>query len=212
MRSNVLTLILGLAAPVAFACVIDEVDDSVQGGTSGSCEVGHEGCACTSGGSCNPGFECNQNQNICFLDTCPVGTETCDCTPKGGCDPDLQCASDICVDASCLPGTPGCPCTQGGGCDPDLVCLSDTCVDDSELDGTADDAQTCDADSCELWACGAPEPECACECVAGCTDGVATNCGDPERCVESEDCTESGGACEEVSEGQFGCATSDSTG
>jgi len=205
MRSNLWTLILAVAAPVAFACVIVEPDDDV-GGTSGTCEVGHEGCECTSGGSCNPGFVCDKNQNICFLDTCPVGTETCACTPEGACDPDLQCASDVCVDATCLPGTEGCPCTQGGGCDPDLACLSDTCVDDSSADSSGDGSD-CGPDSCTVWVCGSDEPACACECAPGCTDNVATNCGDPAPCVELDDCDDRGGTCEEAIAGEFTCTT-----
>ncbi|MEM6991612.1 MAG: hypothetical protein AAF721_13990 [Myxococcota bacterium] len=208
MRRNILSLLIAVVAPASVACVVVPENDSIVGGTSGSCEVGHEGCPCTSGGSCNPGFECDVNQNICKLDTCPVGTEACACTPEGGCDPGLQCASEVCVDASCLPGTAGCPCTEGGGCDPDLVCLSDSCVDDSSLDSSGD-TSGCGPGSCEIWECGAEEPACACDCVPGCEDNVATNCGEPAPCVVLTDCEAEGGSCQDAGDEQFECAGAD---
>lgn len=104
----------------------DGADDT---GPSQGCEVGSEGCPCTTGGKCNDPFSCNNNLNICVADVCPVGTEACACTPEGACDPGLTCASAICVDLGCPVGTEACPCTGGGGCDPGLVCLSDFCVD-----------------------------------------------------------------------------------
>lgn len=199
-------MILGfLAAAASLACVIDEHDSS--GGTSGACEVGHEGCPCTSGGSCNPGFTCDNNLNICLLPTCPIGTETCPCTSGSTCDPGLQCASHVCVDASCPPGTEGCPCTQNGGCDPDLACLSDTCVDDSTLDGSSGDP--CGPANCTVWACGEREPACPCECAPGCERNVATNCGEPAPCVERIDCDDARGSCEPLDDDQFGCAAAD---
>lgn len=94
-----------------------------------ACEIGSEGCACTTGGKCNDPFLCNENLNICVADVCPVGTEGCDCTLEGVCDPGLTCASEICVDLGCEVGTEGCACTEGGACDPGLSCLSDLCVD-----------------------------------------------------------------------------------
>lgn len=107
------------------------------GSGDAGCNVGSEGCACTTGGKCNDPFLCNQNLNICVADVCPVGTETCACTPEGSCDPGLSCASDLCVDLGCAAGTEGCSCTEGGGCDPGLACLSDLCVDpESGASGT----------------------------------------------------------------------------
>jgi hypothetical protein len=123
----------------------DGYDYETYGTDGGDCEIGSEGCSCTMGGSCNPGFKCDNNQNICFLDVCPVGTEGCACTPAGACDPipeGLTCASDICVNLgpSCPAGTEGCACTGGGGCDMGLTCLSDFCVDASNIEtGTAGD-------------------------------------------------------------------------
>ena len=68
------------------------------GEDTSSCRAGTEGCTCTAEGSCNPGFQCDPNQNVCVLDVCPVGTEGCPCTPAGACDPALQCMDEICLD------------------------------------------------------------------------------------------------------------------
>lgn len=145
MRSSALTFMFALVAPLlagSSACFLSTEGDSFDGtvgGTSG-CQIGTEGCDCTSGGKCNDPFLCNVNLNICISDTCPVGTEACVCTPKGACDPGLDCASGFCVDAGCSPGTEGCQCTMGGGCDPELACLSNLCVDpDSDDTGPAAD-------------------------------------------------------------------------
>lgn len=94
-----------------------------------TCEIGSEGCPCTSGGKCNDPFVCNTNLDVCLADTCPVGTETCSCTPKGACDPGLMCASEVCVEMGCSPGAEACPCTEGGACDPGLQCFSGLCVE-----------------------------------------------------------------------------------
>ncbi|MCX4245625.1 hypothetical protein [Paraliomyxa miuraensis] len=127
------------------ACIIitsddsgdDETDHADEGGRpSGAdetgpqyCQIGSEGCACTTGGKCNDPFLCNTNLNICVADLCPVGTEGCACTPMGACDPGLTCASDFCVDLGCPIGSEACPCTEGGACDPGLECYSGYCVD-----------------------------------------------------------------------------------
>lgn len=138
MRSSTLTFLFAVLGPMSLgsvACFLstegDGYDYETYGSDGGDCEIGSEGCSCTMGGSCNPGFKCDNNQNICFLDVCPVGTEGCECTPMGSCDPELVCLSKICVDPGpqCPAGTEGCPCTGGGGCDVGLSCLSDTCVD-----------------------------------------------------------------------------------
>ncbi len=130
LQLSILTLITPLL--IGLGCIIEtesEVFDETD--TSGSCEIGSEGCPCTSGGKCNDPFSCNENLNLCIADTCPVGTETCACTPMGACDEGLMCASEVCVDAGCSTGTETCPCTSGGGCDPGLECLSGLCVDAS---------------------------------------------------------------------------------
>jgi hypothetical protein len=133
MRSSALTFLFALVAPLSLgsmACFLStEEGYDIDSYDTGSCEIGTEGCQCTSGGKCNDPFFCNTNLNICVADLCPVGTETCACTPEGACDPGLQCASDLCVDAGCSPGTETCTCTDGGGCDPGLDCLSGLCVD-----------------------------------------------------------------------------------
>ena len=151
MRSSLLTWLFAVAAPVSLgsmACFLSTEGDGYDYetyGTSGNCNVGSEGCPCTSGGMCNPGFRCDNNQNICFLDACPDGTEGCSCTTGGACDPGLNCASNFCVNPGpqCPAGTPGCACTEGGGCDPGLECLSDTCVDAC---GEIEDFPGCDSD------------------------------------------------------------------
>jgi hypothetical protein len=147
MRPLRLLFVCALATP-AVGCFItadgeryeDTYGNDSDGGNGGhvpcgSGDVGSEGCACTSGGSCNPTFQCNTNLNICISDACPVGTETCFCTPMGACDPNLVCLSDFCVDPGpqCPAGTEACPCTQGEGCGEGLVCLSEVCVDPSGL-------------------------------------------------------------------------------
>lgn len=147
MRSSTLTFVFAIFGPLSLgsvACFLstegDGYDDYETYGTDGSCEVGTEGCDCTTGGSCNPGYKCDNNQNICFLDVCPVGTEGCECTPAGACDPipeGLLCLSEVCVldpALQCPAGTESCPCTGGGGCDMGLTCLSETCVDPSGIE------------------------------------------------------------------------------
>lgn len=116
------------------------VDESGDG--PATCQVGAEGCPCTSGGMCNAPFMCNDNLNICVADLCPVGTEGCSCTPRGACDPDLVCASGLCVSIECTPGSEACQCTDGGGCDPGLVCLSDHCVDPDSGGSTTGDGSS----------------------------------------------------------------------
>lgn len=140
MRSSALTFLFALVAPLSLgsvACFLSTEGDGYDYDTdSGSCEIGSEGCQCTTGGKCNDPFLCDTNLNICYAEDCPTGTETCPCTPKGACDPGLQCASELCVDAGCSPGTEACTCTEGGGCDPGLDCLSGLCV---EVPPTADE-------------------------------------------------------------------------
>ncbi len=179
MRASRLVFVLAMAAPSSLllaGCFItadgERYEDAI-GSTGSGCDVGHEGCPCTSGGSCNPGFFCNTNLNICISDACPAGTEECHCTPGGSCDPGLQCLSDFCVDPGpqCPVGTEACPCTPGGGCDNGLTCLSDTCVNTDELtssgmtdptDPTADGSTTNSADTSTGGAdttTGAPDPD-----------------------------------------------------
>jgi len=213
MRSSFLTLLFAVAMPVSLgsmACFLstegDGYDYETYGGTDGgTCEVGHEGCDCTSGGSCNPGFFCDNNQNKCFLDTCPVGNEGCDCTPGGACNPGLLCLSEVCV-AQCSPGTEACPCTDGGGCDVGLTCLSDTCVDNGPVaDGGSDDGMS-DTDGDTGPSCGnctAP-PECP-------TEGEECQCDCVEEC-DGDDaifCPNGAGGCQEIQSCINGCVESD---
>lgn len=142
MHSRLL-FVLGMLAPVILGsggCFItadgERYEDSVASTGGGGCQVGFEGCPCTSGGACNDPFYCHTNLNICVSDTCPRGSDGCPCTEGGACDPGLACFSDYCVDpgfCTLNPGVESCPCTEGGGCDPGLVCLSDVCVDASGL-------------------------------------------------------------------------------
>lgn len=99
------------------------------GEDTSSCVAGTQGCACTPEGECNPGFACDENLHVCFLDVCPVGTESCPCAPMGACDPRLQCSAGICIDPGppCPEGTSGCPCAGEGECDPDLQCVDGMC-------------------------------------------------------------------------------------
>ena len=109
-------------------------DTDVDAGETGSCLVGAVGCACTPGGSCDPGFDCVGG--ICTDPECPVGAVSCACTPGGSCDPGLVCtATSTCIDPSCSVGAEGCTCTPGGSCDPGLECMNAFCVDP---DGTTD--------------------------------------------------------------------------
>ncbi len=235
MRSSVLTLLFAIAAPVSLgsmACFLSTEGDGYDYesyGTSGDCQTGWEGCACTSGGSCNPGLQCDNNQNICFLDTCPVGNEGCECTPGGACNPDLICLSDVCV-AQCSPGVEGCPCTEGGGCDVGLSCLSDTCVDAGPVadDGSEDDGEDSDDDSTadtgaddttggpSCGNCTAPPlcpaagEECQCECEAVCDGDDAIICPDgPMGCQEVHTCAN---GCVDGDDGPECIPDADSTG
>lgn len=234
MRSSFLTLVFAVAAPVALgsmACFLStegegyDYDSYGDGGTSGDCDVGHEGCSCTSGGSCNPGLRCDNNQNICFLDTCPVGNEGCDCTPGGACNPGLLCLSEVCV-AQCSPGTESCPCTDGGGCDPGLQCLSDTCVDttgvdgddgeddssaDSESDGAADSESDGGCGNCTAPpACPADGEMCQCACEEVCDgDDVVLCPNGADGCQEVQNCVN---GCVELDDGPECIPSADSTG
>src|SRR5574338_628420 len=104
MRPLRMLFVCALATP-AVGCFIttdgERYEDSYST-SDGGCNVGSEGCECTSGGKCNDPFLCNPNLNLCISDACPVGTETCPCTPGGGCDPGLACLSNTCVDPSDL--------------------------------------------------------------------------------------------------------------
>ena len=157
MRNSMLTFLFAVFMPLAFAssaCFLTTEGerysyDSYGGGTGGDCPIGHEGCACTSGGQCNQPFHCDQNLNICLSDPCPRGSAGCLCTTGGACDSfggaaggALLCLSGYCVDPGpqCPPGTEACPCTEGGGCDPGLDCLSNYCVDTSGVTGGNTDA------------------------------------------------------------------------
>lgn len=153
MRSSALTFLFALVAPLSLgsmACFLSTEGDGYDYDTydSGTCEIGTEGCQCTTGGKCNDPFFCNTNLNICVADLCPVGTETCACTPEGACDPGLQCASDLCVDAGCSPGSEACTCAEDGACNDGLECLSGLCVDPNPP--RADDTGTPDTTSGEV--------------------------------------------------------------
>lgn len=150
-RRSALPLWIALLAPplAAWGCQADVESEYFEDTeTHPPCEIGSEGCHCTTGGKCNDPFLCVINLNVCIADTCPVGTETCACTPNGSCDPGLMCASELCVDMGCSAGAEACPCTEGGGCDPGLECLSDLCVDAAGGDSEgADTTSTGGADS-----------------------------------------------------------------
>lgn len=227
MRSSLLTLLFAVAAPLSIgsaACFLSTEGDGYEYddyGDTGGCEVGVEGCPCTSGGSCNPPMKCDNNLNICILDTCPVGNEGCDCTPGGTCNPALTCLSKVCV-AQCSPGTEGCPCTDGGGCDPLLSCLSNVCVDPTTgpQDDSADDdsgdgpaADTGDDTTGDTTgggcgqctppaACPADGEACQCDCIAQCDgDDVvicpngASGCQEVHACANGCEETETGPEC-----------------
>ena len=73
MRSSVLTFLFAVVAPVSLgssACFLSTEGDTYDGtyGTGG-CEIGSEGCACTSGGKCNDPFICNTNLRNSRADT-----------------------------------------------------------------------------------------------------------------------------------------------
>lgn len=95
-----------MAVLLAGGCIIDPVeipgattgDSGVVSVTGTGCPLGSLGCACTVGGSCDPGLECRG-------DACM--------------EP---------VEPECLLGVLGCPCTGGGACDPGLVCDGGVCT------------------------------------------------------------------------------------
>jgi len=183
MRASRLVFVLALAVSSTFGlagCFItaegERYEDAVGStGDIDSCSgvVGSEGCPCTSGNVCNPGFFCNTNLEICISDSCPDGSEKCHCTGGGSCDPGLQCLSDFCVDPGpqCPIGTEACPCTPGGGCDNGLTCLSQTCVNTDELTSsgmpdptvdpstTGDTAATTGDTAADTSSTGAPDPD-----------------------------------------------------
>lgn len=113
-------------APDTLTTAVPETGDDDPGA---GCGVGSEGCPCTAGGSCDPGFVCDAN--VCIPDPCPLGTEGCPCTADGACNPGFFCNTNInvCVSDACPAGTEECHCTPGGNCDPGLICLSEFCVD-----------------------------------------------------------------------------------
>ena len=73
MSSNLRTsfihasLWLGMLVPlwsVGTGCIITTEPEDTTGGTGG-CQVGWEGCPCTTGGMCNAPYVCNENLNLC---------------------------------------------------------------------------------------------------------------------------------------------------
>jgi hypothetical protein len=61
----------------------------------GPCAVGSSGCACTSGGACDPGLECHAPSQLCFDPECERGSADCPCL-DGGCVGSLVCIDDYC--------------------------------------------------------------------------------------------------------------------
>lgn len=127
----------GCMTMAAGGCYVTPHDSAYSGSSYGSpCEVGQEGCSCTSQGQCTTGLECVIAENTCVASaSCAVGARGCACTDGGACDAGNLCKENVCVsDEPCLPeliGAEGCQCTLGGGCDPGLACLSDLCVEAS---------------------------------------------------------------------------------
>ncbi len=128
-------------------------DDEVGSESSSSesaddiCEVGVLGCACTPGGSCDPGLVCIDD--VCSepndeSETGPCTMLGCECdSSPDSCDPGLECMAGTCAVNSCGNGA----LDQGEQCDDGNRTEIDGCENDcsfTEILGlTAGDRHTC---------------------------------------------------------------------
>jgi hypothetical protein len=105
------------------------------GNGGNDCPVGEEGCACTSGGVCNPGLTCEGG--VCVDEEADTGT-----------DPGV----DTIVEDTVVPDTPlDTECTVDLDCDDDDPCTTDTCDEYGDCQhGTVD----ADGDGFISVACG----------------------------------------------------------
>lgn len=185
--------------------VEDAAVDATQPEDAG-CALGAVDCACTGGGSCDPGAECQSG--VCVaLPACPEGRVDCPCA-DGECLGDAVCERDVCVVAECSPGQRGCPCTATGRCGfteagDALVCDDGTCVAEpcpAGATGCACDGGACDAegDICldDLCAPDACDPG-----LRGCPCDLGDQCDDPADACEANLCRPAGCA-----PGESGCA------
>jgi len=105
------------------------------------CDIGSEGCVCTSKNTCDEGLLCDSADTTCEApdDTCTAGEEGCACV-DGACGvsssgESLACQSDVCVSTSCMPGEAGCRCVDGTTCDADTTCEANYCVSEGCVAG-----------------------------------------------------------------------------
>jgi len=114
--------------------------------TNTTCYIGEHHCPCTTEGTCDVGFVCDEH-DLCHLNrTCYLGEHHCPCTADGMCDVGLVCderhlchlnhslgqgkGNDSNV-IECYIGSSNCPCSTGGTCDPGFRCsLNHTCLED----------------------------------------------------------------------------------
>jgi hypothetical protein len=155
-------------------------------------------------GDCEPdpceGVVCPPDDNVCTLEYCSGGS--CKSEPVELYNPDAvgtRCTYDglsgVCVDGVC--GENLC---EDVVCDDGDACTEGTC---DYVDGTCDftpivcdDDETCTEDTCDpadgcVFTAVEDGTECGSQgwvCVAG--DCVLTECGSPEDCDDSNDCTE----------------------
>ena len=185
------------------------------GGGRTDCDVGAEGCPCTSGGSCDPGLTCLSE--VCVDAMFPQPEDTV--APE-----DTVYVQDVCIPEcdgkECGPDGCGGQCGQCSGQD---ACVDGACVCQPECDGkacggdgcggncgTCPAGESCDGGQCVVTCgdgqCGTGEDQCNCpgDCTggcAGCCDGTTcqggtsnTQCGkDGASCTN---CTSAGKECQ----------------
>lgn len=133
------------------------------------CPIGIEGCACTQGGTCDPGLVCLSMR--CVIQ--PPETSTTD--------------GDV-----CLPGMGGCTCAEGDACEAGYICEATTCV---MLEPGCGDAIVNSSEECDEGAANGDNGACTSACKsAACGDGFVyigvEDCDDGgESATCNADCT-----------------------
>jgi hypothetical protein len=163
-----------------------------EGGSSSGpaeqpCTAGNTGCACLSGGTCDPLLTCADGTCV----ACADGKAACACRANGTCDAGLKCRDALCE--PCVDGADGCGCIGGTTCDAGLTCRDGSCVAlEGCVEGTLDCACTVGSGCASTLTCKAGYCRACTSDVAGCPCGVlgctGLVCGAEEFCREPYTC------------------------
>src|SRR5688572_16468200 len=102
-RAYQLTFLSAVFGPLLLASAACFVTPESEGyyyeyDSSGACQNGEVGCACTPGGLCDEGLRCETMLNTCVVKgDCAIGARGCECTEAGTCDPGNVCKEELCV-------------------------------------------------------------------------------------------------------------------